>query len=130
MRLKRTLVIAVLALGSFAVVTGVGAAPAGAATPENLVSTAQYDQLWVGMSQQAVEAFLGKQLTNIRWGTTYWESGVETNYQLWEWSGSFGNCRQDTRFLFVDTDADGTTHPMQLVEWDQMQSPECDGIVK
>lgn len=131
MGLKRKLAIIVLALGSFAVVTGVGTAPAGAATPDNLITNAQYDMLWPGMSQQALESFLSKQLTNTDWGTFTWVVGdVTTNYEVWTWESSFGNCQQAVSFVLVDTDPDGTVHPMTLSHWYRIESPECAGIVK
>ncbi len=122
---------AVLALGSFAVITGFGAPSAGAATPDNLISNAQYDQLWEGMTEPALSAFLAKSLTVAEWGTLEYPNGTVVNYQLWEWDASFGNCRQDTVFLFTDADGSGTPYPaMQLTDWGQQQTPECEGIVK
>lgn len=130
MGLKRKFIIAALALGSLAVITGVGAPAAGAATPDNLISNGQYDMLWEGMTLPATQAFLGKTLTLTAQQNSSLPNGTPYTAQIWSWDATFGNCEQYVDFLFVNLDEAGNpSSTMYLIDW-QRTEYECQGIVK
>jgi len=123
-----------LGLGALGVVTACEPAPPPPTqppkTPEILISNAEYDSVFEGLTLWEVETRLRKQLV-LDMESTYDSSYGTYVTRYYSYDAEFGDCWQMSTFVFDNTDADYNIVPGELHLSSKHRSQfDCEGIVK